>query len=315
MPTLSSFFAYDALQPGELGYHHIEHLVMDQQNAWLDGYALRMRDGLPLLVEEAGGRVDGYLMDFRDPGEGFSAVSAYASRKHYRWAQGGLEFRTDAGLRRASALLGRSPGSGSEIEHLNRWSSADDPVFAYGVPVAAAIARPWLDATNVAQPWEALFHLQAAYLLTWTAVERLAALRLGPDAEEPTALVRRLRDMDGWSNLFQRARVRTGNRKIFDSRDPQDAYKLDDDGKKAWDFWYAVRSNLSHRGKGARRDLEIVREGFIDVHDVLRLILLQHANGVARTWSRVDADGKQRDWLLRDLLVTSAAGSCLVHRG
>jgi hypothetical protein len=294
----SSYFAYDALQPGELAYHHIEDLVTTRQKAWLGDHSLRMRDGLPLLVREHGGRVEGYLLDFRDPVEGLAAVDSYRSMSLYQRLPTGVEVQTDTGTRHASAFLGKSPDKGAEMdERPSRWSSARDTVFAHGVPAAARIARPWLKAVSHDRTWEAHFHLQAAYLLTFTAVERLATFVFGFN-DGPTSRVSELSSLPEWSELFRAANVRTDGRRIYSS-DDLDREVLGPDGERAWDFWYAIRSNLSHRGKGAGRDLDIVRRAFIDVHDMLRLTLQRHVPAVTDAWRKADPDGEQHSWLLR----------------
>jgi hypothetical protein len=96
------------------------------------------------------------------------------------------------------------------------------------------------------------------------------------------------------------ARVRTG-RRVVDSRDPGDHVNIGDHDERAWSYWYQVRSNLSHRGKGAARDADIVREALIDVHDVLRLLLRRELPGIERAWIEADPEGARHGRLLRPI--------------
>ena len=52
-----------------------------------------------------------------------------------------------------------------------------------------------------------------------------------------------------------------------------DKVTIGPDGSKALDYWYQVRSNLSHRGKSAYRDSRIVYEAFEQAHLVLDCLI------------------------------------------
>jgi hypothetical protein len=169
------------------------------------------------------------------------------------------------------------------------------------------IAQPYLAETDYASLDEerrAHFHLQAAHLLTWSAVERLAALMFGPDSDGDavTRRIGRFGDVDSWPNLFRRAGIRSNDRHVYRSNRRNDSEQIDPNGRRAWDFWYQVRSNLSHRGKSTRRDLDIVREALVDVHDVLRLLLLHSVPEIETAWAEANPEGKARQWRIRPTL-------------
>ena len=112
--------------------------------------------------------------------------------------------------------------------------------------------------------------MQAAYLLLWTVYERLTALRYGPSRD----VMARLQDLErdkAFREAFHDCGARTGE-VVCDSRDLA-TVRIGADGSKALDYWYQVRSNLSHRGKSAYRDSKIVYEAFEQAYLVLdRLI-------------------------------------------
>lgn len=58
---------------------------------------------------------------------------------------------------------------------------------------------------------------------------------------------------------------------ITDSRDPE--YCISTARGRPFDAWYRVRSNLSHRGKAAFTDFELVERSVVGLHDALRLLL------------------------------------------
>lgn len=288
-------FVYGSLKPGELAFPQIERYIrVATENVELRDHRLLSRDGLPLLVEGGDG-VFGALLEFDEPASGYATVRRFEPSKHYRWAPLGVEVALSGARARANALLGIKPTAGAEQEHLQVWSSADDPVFTCGVPTAASLARPWLPPKG---SLDELFHLQAAYLLAWSVIERLTALRFGP-AVPPMERLRQLSLLQAWSTWFNAAEVPAGERRVVDSRDPDDKVRLKRDGSNAWGYWYQVRSNLSHRGKGAHSDVRIVAEAFIDVHDVLRVMLLDLLPGIADRWGQVDPAGREHSWRIR----------------
>lgn len=290
-------FVYGSLKPGELAFPQVEPFVEAAVDVELAGHRLRSRDGLPLLVESGDG-VLGALLVFDDVTSGYATVRRFEPSRHYRWAPRGVELTVFGSPLRANALLGIRPDTGAEQEHLSAWSCADDPVFVRGLPIAASLALPWLQPSA---SLDGLFHLQSAYLLLWSVVERLTALRFGPVAP-PMQRLRLLSLDQQWATWFRAAEVPMGERRVVDSRDPADKVRLKPDGSNAWSYWYQVRSNLSHRGKGAHRDVRIVADAFIDVHDVLRAMLLSLLPRIAERWDEVEPGNRDHSWRIRQLV-------------
>lgn len=136
-------FAYGALKPSEFAHAQVATHVSGTTPAMLDDHALRSRDGLPLLVESPGAAVRGALLRFHDAQAAYAAVCQFEPRKHYRWVADGVTVLSADGEIRANTLLARRPDSGADLEHIEEWSTADDPVFTVGLPTAAQIAQPW----------------------------------------------------------------------------------------------------------------------------------------------------------------------------
>lgn len=301
-------FAYGALKPGEFAHAQVAKHVSTSTLAMLADHGLRSRDGLPLLVESPGARVRGALLRFDDAQAAYEVVCQFEPRKHYRWAPEGVTVVCDDREVRANALLPRKPRAGADLEHVEEWYTADDPVFTAGLPAAAEIAHPWVWMPHDENgfPWEGFFRVQAAYLLLWSVVERVAALRFGP-ALDPMRRINNLGDLPSMRHWLAAAQVRMTERRVVDSRDPGDGVSLRDDGSNAWGYWYQIRNNLSHRGKGSVRDRKIVNEAFIDVHDVTRLLLLELVPNIAQAWTTRDAQGRDYQWRLRGRRVTAPA--------
>src|SRR5688572_3668998 len=106
--------------------------------------------------------------------------------------------------------------------------------------------------------WPKFFRAQMAYLLLWSILERLSALCFGPGLE-PMERVHRLHELQGIPEAILDHVKRID--KVSDSRNPDTIYRLDcSNPKKCFDYYYQVRSNLSHRGKGVITEFHKVHE-------------------------------------------------------
>lgn len=62
---------------------------------------------------------------------------------------------------------------------------------------------------------------------------------------------------------------------------------------------YQIRSNLVHRGKSAWQEAELVRTALIDLHDVLRVYLLDRLPAIRAVWEQSDPEGALSDWRIK----------------
>lgn len=119
--------------------------------------------------------------------------------------------------------------------------------------------------------WHRFFRLQAAYLLLWSAIERFTALRYGA-WRDPMERIKLLGDERAFADALRA--VSPAERTVYDSRDPEARAVLSvDDPRRAVRYYYQVRSNLSHRGKGAIRDGETVRQSLEELLIIFRKLL------------------------------------------
>ncbi len=151
-----------------------------------------------------------------------------------------------------------------------------DPVLATGLSVVKEVSdRDAREEFASAPPdkfdWPRLFRLQMAYLFLWTTIERYAALRYGP-ALEPMQKVNKFGEDATFGRALKRVVTRTG--RIYDSRNPKNHASLDPERPvNSARYYYYVRSNLSHRGKGAWNDGEIVRRSLLELQEIVRHVL------------------------------------------
>jgi hypothetical protein len=268
-------FAYGLLKPGELAFSLLEPFVCSRDQARARG-TLWLRDGIPLFDPGTDGQVGGWLLWF-DPArlsEAWKVACSFEPAKQYRWAV--VQAHSGAEGTDADVLAGRRIHAGSAGENVQHWPAARDPVFAEGLDEVERLAEeaapdgsvhPQLDTPEL---WGSFFRLQAAYLLLWSIIERYTALRFGPGLD-PLARIKQLGEDTSFINAVADAGVKPGA--VVDSRDPGRHHQLAADGTGAAKYFYQVRSNLSHRGKSAFQDAQLVHKAVTELRRAMRILL------------------------------------------
>lgn len=267
-------FVYGTLMRGEPGFHQLEKFTPRVSIAQVAGL-LYLRDGLPLLDAGDGGPVTGQLLEFTKESQAqvLNIICQFEPREHYEWCQ--VETLEGA---RANALQGRFLNKGgAESAPGSRWSLDMDPVFSDALDVVRSMAKLHASEAFPSSPenidWKRAFHIQMAYLLLWSVLERFSALAIGP-AVSPN---KRISDLGRLGSVLDAVKsLDSPLRRVFDSRKPNATpYVLNvlEKPEKAMSYYYAIRSNLSHRGKGAWRDAETVRMSLNELLTVMTVVL------------------------------------------
>lgn len=266
-------FVYGTLMEGQPGFHQLEKFIPKVRPAQVSGL-LYMRDGLPLLDVGSGGPVTGQLLEFLEDSQeqAVGIICQFEPPEHYEWR----EVETLDGVR-ANALQGLYLNKGgAESVPENRWSLDMDPVFSDALDVVRASANAHAGEAFPNAPyvnWNRAFHIQMAYLLLWSVLERFSALAIGP-AVNPSKRISELGRLEPVLDAVKS--LDSPVRRVFDSRKPNaKPYVLDvrEKPEKAMSYYYAIRSNLSHRGKGAWRDAETVRLSLNELLAVMTTVL------------------------------------------
>lgn len=268
-------FVYGTLMEGQPGFHQLEKFAPRVRTAQVPGL-LYLRDGLPLLDVGNGGPVTGQLLEFFEESreQAVGIICQFEPPEHYEWRQ----VETLTGIR-ANALQGRYLNKGgAESAPGSCWSLDMDPVFTDALDVVRATAKVHAGKAFPNSPenvdWNRAFHIQMAYLLLWSVLERFSALAIGP-AVNPN---KRISELGRLGPVLDAVKtLESPVRKAFDSRKPNaKPYVLDVRQKpeKAMSYYYAIRSNLSHRGKGAWRDAETVRLSLNELLTVMTAVLM-----------------------------------------
>lgn len=274
------FFAYGVFRQRELGFLSIVDLVEAITDPFFVNGTLYIRDGLPIVNPSLGGRVTGGLITFRkaDRTEAYERINGLEPDKQYRWETVAIDEIE------CNYLVGRSPTTGS-VPADEGWNGRNDPLFTSALEVVEETLKSSSQFNRDLKP---MFRLQMAYLLLWSSIERYASLRyhLGNRAVEK---VMQIADEPKFAELLRRHVTRT--HKIQRADKPVDHYKLDSQSPKtSLTYYYQIRSNITHRGKGVHRDHEIVRDSLVELFDIFRELLANAFESAAKP-SRIESTG------------------------
>lgn len=249
-------FVYGAFMPNMPAFEQLRPLVESPLQPDQIKGGLYVRDGLPLLNVNASGSVHGFVLRWLPNTDGYKVVCEFEPRSHYKWFEVTLESGT-----LANTLVIRFPTKGNP-QHIEAcsWSLSDDPAFGQGLKTVRLSIKEMdqMPCNSFDANWHRFFRSQMAYLLLWSILERLSALCFGP-GQDPMKRIKRLHELPEMENLVRQNVRRTDN--VSDSRNPNKTYKLDcTSAKKCFEYYYQIRSNLSHRGKGVVNEFEKVHE-------------------------------------------------------
>jgi hypothetical protein len=263
------FFSYGAMKPGLPGFQnlreHVETKTMDEVLG-----QLLVRDGLPLLRIKDRETIEGWLLKWKCGHEqdAYSRVCEFEPRKHYQWTVVTLQSGEEANL-----LEIREPKKGNPQHLFSRaWRLQDDPAFGPGLDEVERMLQEAEQTrggrSDLAANWQPFFRAQMGYLLLWSIIERLSALCVGPNLD-PMQRIKFMSSLPGIAEAVRHHVQRID--KIADSRDPKQSCSLDaDNAKKSFLYYYQVRSNLSHRGKGHFQEFYLVRASLRELLGITR---------------------------------------------
>ena len=273
-------FVYGALKPGLPAFETVRQWVRSFASDSVTG-ELFVRDGLPLLRTSQHGVVEGHLLHWHSgmEREAYAAICAFEPRTHYMWSEVMLQSGAQA-----NALAIRFPNKGNP-QHLesSSWKLSDDPAFGPGLDeVQCVLAEVDQMLSNSSDSdWQLFFRSQMAYLLLWSILERLSALCFGPGLD-PMERVIRLPELRGMPEVVKTHVHRSD--KVSDSRNPDQTYRLNaDNAKSSFLYYYQIRSNLSHRGKGMFNEFNKVHSSLRELLAITRQFLFELQQNEAKS--------------------------------
>lgn len=262
--TTLPFFAYGVFKPGQLCFSRIKDFIKHAAEAKVNGI-LKERDGIPLLIKSQDSKVKGYLIYFKSGSEdiAYRRIIEIEPEEVYRWSKIKVN---DQIL--SNALLGtREQRGSSDLEHVEEWNGKNDPFFVQGLNEVEDILK-----NNSTFDWEykSLFRLQMAYTFLWSVIERYAGLKyhFGKRTNEK---VYQIANEKCFAKSLKKHVQKT--REVFSTTDLS-KYILDPDNpEKSIRYYYQVRSNAVHRGKGVIKDFDTVKLSLEELLAIFRDIL------------------------------------------
>lgn len=264
------FLAYGLFKPGQLGFFRLREFVQSSNpDCFVQGILLE-RDGLPILRQNGTDRVKGDLLFFYEG----DAVRAYQNiieiepDEHYWW--GTARVVVGENKREANVLFGKSPDKGGSAPlKENDWDGKKDPLFSSALEVVQETIEQ-----NERFEWnlKPFFRLQMAYLLLWSAIERYVSFRYRLSGTRVNDKVMRLADENIFAESLQR--LVSEFREISRTDEPRKKKQLDpSDPKESLRYYYQVRSNITHRGKGAPADFDTLQQSAKELYEIFRNVL------------------------------------------
>ena len=213
----------------------------------------------------------------------------------YKWATVTL----DSGAANLLVTVNRRTEARLGYESHEEWNGWRDPLFTDALDVVEETLADWKDFNP--GDMRPTFRLEMAYMLLWSSIERYLALRyhLGPKNENSRVSVRglvlKLAEEPAFTNSLTHVVTRT--HRIYRADDPDGHEDLNPvDPKKSVDYYYQVRSNITHRGKGVMRDHETLVNSLTELLAIFRDVLgaaKQDAGAPPRLdpWSALESQG------------------------
>jgi hypothetical protein len=234
---------------------------------WTVEGELLERDGLPLLAEGTN-EVRGWLIRFKPECAelAYKTINSIEPDRLYLWAT--AEVQRQGVSVQANVLMGRCPRKGSIHPEYEVWQGEKEPLFTAALDVIEKSLKQY---SQFEWDLEPFFQLQMAYMLLWTSIERFVSFKyhLGKNATEKVLMLAN----DPVFATALRAKV-TEEREVYRADDPsQKAVLNPQNPKKALEYYYQIRSNITHRGKTAIRDHEMLLASLGELLGIFKEVL------------------------------------------
>ena len=260
------FFAYGIFRPGQIGFFQLKEFLSEAPTPCEIKGSLLLRDGLPIIDKTGKGKVKGALLRFQtsNTAEAYRRVAAMEPDKHYVWGASEAEGKS------ANVLFGRTPGKGSTPCEDELWDGWKDPLFTSALDV---IDETLKESSDFEWDLKPLFRLQMAYLLLWSAIERYVSLRYHLGDKVTKKIYQLANETSFCEGVKQHV---TEARDVYRADRPDQKIKLDPQKPNcAHEYYYQIRSNITHRGKGAVGDHGRVRKSLSELILIFRDVLKQ----------------------------------------
>ena len=287
--TSLPFFAYGIFKKDEIAWGRIQSEVSASTPLQLSGFSLKLRNGIAIAIPNVGGFVNG-IIHHPSSTRMYKEVGVTEPQSQYKWRE--IVHPT---FGRLNLLEGRSPDTDSTDEFYQDWHGFKDPAFRIGFPYAYHVVKksshklePLVLLEDNSISWHLFFELQSGYLLMWSFLERFQRFAFGESPAIGDGM-RRVAESLEFQQCLENTRI--SELRVYDSRRPKSRYSMTQSGDrtkdsiKALDAWYALRSNVAHRGKDLLGDHKLVVAAN-EMAEVLKDFFPRVIQGLDREWQR-----------------------------
>lgn len=296
--SVKPLFVYGTLMPGEIAYEQISEYVSHYEQAKLPGYALMMRDLMPLVDKASNSDyVEGFLLTPK------SESSPVFYSKLLKFEGSNFELtdcickKEDSCDVEASVFQGVETNYGrpENLRH-KRWSTRLDPLLSKSFPVLiqdiqeTVRFRP-LSFTEGENDWNMKNRKISNFLLLSSILEHIWSLTHGALFAEEKGEINNLLKSMASSHAYKSAYKTASNLdlvpyvSISDSRDIRKGPISTTKDSGALRTWYRIRGNSLHRGKSGS-DTEIVEDASIGLGNLLLFYLEAQVPGIREEWDK-----------------------------
>lgn len=284
------FFTYGIFRPGEIPYIGIKEYIDRIEPIQLQGKLVH-RDGVLLYNnDDSQDQVLGYLIYFIENKneDAYNFISRLEPDKLFVW-----EMKEEKKHGKLNLLIGKKTNRGSvstekEGESFFGNSTVNDPYFTTGLSMLKNFQLP-----KKSEQLKSSFEVQMHYLFLWTILERFTFFRysLGGGA---TIRVNKLAANKYFIEAIGRHVMPLKNnriRKIFSALDLKHIILDKTKPKKVIEYYYQVRNNLTHRGKGIEDDYAIIRDAFQDLLNITEFVLnetIKECKQIQKEYNRIN---------------------------
>ena len=252
------FFAYGLFKSDQIAHERINLYIEEIEPKTMEGCFLAERDGIPLLgssemIKDAPSefhimetRVYGEIISFKpeDAEKAYKAISDLEPSNIYKWSTIGFKGR------KINVLVGKRIFKGSQSLQSDSWDMQTDDPFIAGLE--AMLDRLLNDEERKYE----VIELQAAYIMLWSGIERLIALKNSMKKREEKDILSYLENDPEIQFLFNSIDERPLSfRSIYSTAKPKDKISFVlKNTRKCLIYLRAIRHNVVHRGKGGVAD-------------------------------------------------------------
>jgi len=302
-------FVYGSLQSGEIAHDLISPYIEKSEKASVKGAVLGVRDGFPLLDINSSkwgesNTVHGELFYAR---QGLQkkfrgAATNYEARSFYKRVE--IEVLVNQQSVKALAFVGMN-FERDDVETLHsRWQLSEIPLFKYGFPSLAREIDNFNSRFTPEPPdfptkyWPQMVRAEGNFLALCSIFEYLLTLKYGlyfydddeKDSEKAwkelsvNSKITRLGNDPNWVRIVEESNF--PSLVVYDTRKFKTSYSTSNP-KQAAKAWYAVRSNLTHRGKSSTKDFDKINKATEGLHVCLRQYLVSLFPDIEKKWADI----------------------------